>query len=466
MNPFFRQLARQMRSLRLHFIEGDQRWGQVRLLTALIVVLCFLAPLPLLQPGVDTSEFASALLDKTLLPPELADAIQPLLELALIYIYPVAWRYWIVAVLACFTAFSTAAYYVADVYELPGLRLAQRYLAASLFGVGYPALVVRNGQVEKAAGGKVGSPAADLSHPMEAIGGPGYLDVKPGSAALLERGSGPVAVVGAGVHFVRRFGRLRQVVDLHEQHRQLAETKAITRDGLPVTVRDIEATFRIRFGRHGPRSEQMPFPFSVGAIKNVAYSRAVGRDSGAPEWQQSVIGAVASRIRNWIASQRLDRLTGPAQEDPRAALQASFRSPQVRDQFARMGVELLLVSAGHFESPANVDEQRAATWSAAWRSQDQITHAQGAALQIEYERLAHAEAEAGLLDLVARVVGEHSRDASPHRLLELLHVEVEQEAQLVSARSLLLKGLPAEHLLDAAPGEEPTRPNEIVDETE
>ncbi len=152
------------------------------------------------------------------------------------------------------------------------------------------------------------------------------------------------------------------------------------------------------------------------------------------DWGDLIMMQLTARLRAWISRRRLDRLTAPIEEDPRAALRAEFDSPSVRAQLARFGAELVRVNIGHIDTPTQVDSQRLENWESFWKSQDKVTLAQGEALQVAYEALGRAEGQADMLKTIAKALEAISPSEAETSQLILLRISQMLETIAASTR--------------------------------
>ena len=381
-----RKLLRPLRYLFSLILEGDETWGNVRALIAVGLLLGLALAGRWLEPFASGERWI----------PELIPWVQRLPILGLIPIERLAdldefvrslfslnaLRYWLAPLAALAFGLTLGTLYLQEVFEFKNFGQAWKYMVAALFGEGYPTLTIQDGKTTL---------KLDEANTLATIGGPGYLEVRPGSAVLLERGVGPTNVYGAGRYFIRRFEMMREILDLREIYRRRAEVEATTKDGISITLRDVEATFRLDTGRQPQRTEVEPYPFSVKAARAAVYGRAVDKSGQIMNWGDLIIMLISARIRTWVGRLRLDRLTAPIEDDPRAALRAEFDGPQARAMLARFGAELVRVNIGHLDTPGQVDSQRLDNWQSFWESHDKVTKAQGEALQVAYEELGRAE---------------------------------------------------------------------------
>jgi hypothetical protein len=139
-------------------------------------------------------------------------------------------RYLVFPLGAMITAFLAGVSYVQNIYNVESHAAATLYLVASFFGIGYPSLKVADGQ-KKIALGKVNR--------LEIIGGPGYIKILPGNVILTERLHNPAGVYSATNIFASRFESIVTTMNLDDQHGDITEVKAVTKDGIAVVVKDI-----------------------------------------------------------------------------------------------------------------------------------------------------------------------------------------------------------------------------------
>ena len=417
-----------MRSVRIFFrwlhyawtliLEGDGNWGIVRL--AIILGLPFFIAVAgrFLEPVNLSGGLWS------LFTPEGQAALE---AFALSFLRLNALRYWLAPLAAVIWGIALGALYIQDAFKLESFSQALGYLMASLFGFGYPTLIVMDGQTVN---------PKDEPNTLQLIGGPGYLEVRPGNVVLLERGAGPTNVYGAGRYFVRRFEATREIFDLREIYRTRDAVEATTKDGIAITLRHVEATFRVNTGRQPQRTEIDPYPFSIKAVRAATYGRAVAKDGTVTDWGDLIMSLVASRIAGWISRQRLDRLTAPAEDDPRAAIRAEFERPDFRQLLSRFGAELVRVNIGHIDTPGPVDSQRIDNWQSFWQRQDRLALAQGQAVQLAYEELGRAEGQAEMLRTIAQALDAVSPGEAPSEAerSRLVIVRINQMLETMSAR--------------------------------
>lgn len=477
-DPFARaliHLRRQLAYYALHFIEGDHNWGQTRFTVAVVVGLLFVLASRLFE-RIDHQPVFNWVIDTLLLRELLPERLISLLGLFASFFSLQVLRHALPPLLGILLALYAGAIYLRDLLELPNLQQASRHLTATLFGSGYPRLTINEGKAF------VANPD---TNPMLKIGGPGFVDVKIGNAALFERVVGPSAVLGAGTHFVRRFETLREAYDLREVERSKNDVKLMTKDGLPIVVNEMRVRFRIRARQ--VRTEANPYPVMTGAIRRAAYSRKVSAN-GLENWADMVTGAVRGTIGDWISRRRMDELIPPPrdgnQPEPpavtpyRQALHDLFLQKGTRQKFADMGAEIIWVSVGHIRPDPDVDPdlkpeadptgrdrihgQLIDTWksSHAALAQDEIVDAKAYARWLS--DTARAEAETELILALTRGLREARQEGLPlddvlaGRLIDYVAgvprrpSEAEQVKKALVALGLLQGGPPGEtNLLSA-----------------
>ncbi len=319
-----------------------------------------------------------------------------------------------------------ASNYVRDLFELPDLGTGRRYLMASMFGLDYPKINIKGGGYEVSEKSEPGLGQAHKAetNPIPKIGGPGFVGIAPGNVALFERYGKPSRVAGAGKHFISRFETLRGVFDLRDQFRTKDEVKAVTKDGIPVTVRNVQVSFRIRTGsRRSERKREETYPFSAAAIRRITYSRTAG-PKGPSAWTDGAVGAVVGMVRGYISRNRLDDLISrgdpeddseqnadapkgpplPANKpaDPRDRIKDEINSQSSYIRFAEMGIEFLWVSLGHIETPQDILDKRIGAWQAKWQREERVTIERGKADGLRLMELARGRARKEFIEKILR----------------------------------------------------------------
>ncbi len=370
---------------------GDRSWGSVRMLVVLFLAAGFM--------------FVSGMIFER-------DALWATVEILQSEASPLWWvpspflvllsflftwqslRYLVAPIAAVVGALIWGARYVQDIYELKSYSLAWRYLLASLFAMNYPRLVISEGKRKLKPGEE---------NLLDIIGGPGIVIVRPGNVVLFERLNNPSSVRAEGVHFVSRFETIKEISSLEDQHDVIEEMQALTKDGIIVTVREVHYRYRLWSSRRlsGPagRSPNVPYPYSVQAVRNMAYNRAV-RPTGWATWPETVKLMFESEIKNYIRGNKIDKVTAPrgTDLDPRGDIHQLYNRPGFRERFKGIGAELLWYDIGHFEvEDKQIEDQRVDTWGAEWRGDANVLLAYSDAIDKAYREQGRAEAQAEML---------------------------------------------------------------------
>ena len=354
-------------------------------------------------------------------------------------------RHMIIPVAAFLGALLASAFYVQDVYELPSFRLGLQYIVASFLGFWYPRLTISDGERQIPEG------TVNL---IDTIGGPGIVRVQPGNVVLFESLRAPSRVVANSTSFVSRFETIREIVSLDDQHGFIKEASAKTKDGIEMIVRDVHYRYRLRTGRragdHQQREAQDPYPFSVQAVKAMAYNRSV-RTTGLTSWHTTVRLAVDSAITDYIKAHHFDHLTAPsAGDDPRAEIAKRMMGQGIRSRLRGVGAELLWFDIGHFDVATReleekkietirdlIEAQRVDTWSARWDGEAIVVRSQGESRRLVYQDMGHAEGQADLLISIMQSLNDANpddvQDNPAQRLRDLRAIVWTSVAQILDA---------------------------------
>jgi hypothetical protein len=332
-------------------------------------------------------------------------ALIPVLLLRFINFLIYGFRHMIIPVAVFIGMLFASAAYVQDVYELPSFRLGLKYIQAAFLGIDYPRLTIAEGKRQIAKG--------DVNL-IDTIGGPGYVNIRPGNVVLFESLRLPSSVRANTVNFITRFETIKEIVSLEDQHGFIEQVAAKTKDGIEVVVRDIHYRYRLRtgrrFGDHERRKAVDPYPYSVQAVKDMAYSRTVSSD-GVSSWHMAVGGAINGGIIDFIKSHKFNHLTSPNYEDddPRDEI-SNAMNQRIRLGLRNVGAELLWFDAGHFDvsdrMKTAIEDQRADTWSARWDGDAMVVRSYGEARRIAYNDIGRAEGQADMLLSIIQALDE------------------------------------------------------------
>lgn len=390
---WFRRRVRQLRRFFEGFLVGDRAWGAARLLIIVLVFLLFLFLVSFLWERAALQNWVDRLKSLPFL-----EYIPQTFFLFLVSLFHLSsLRYLLIPLSALILAILVGARYVQDIYELKSYRVALQYLIASMFGVFYPILVIEDGK-------RLIRPGEENS--LDVIGGPGYVVIRPGSVVLFEHLDNPSNVRAEGTHFISRFETIKEIASLQDQHGYIDRLAAVTKDGVVVAAKDIHYRYRLyasrKLGSDSNRSPRVPYPYSVQAVRNMAYNRVVRQDGLTP-WADAVRILFEGEIQQYIRQNQVDQVTAPrrADADPRLDIRRMYQSPGFRERFRRAGAELLWCGIGHFEveNPV-VNDQRIATWQAGWRGDARLVRAYSEGIEQAYKELGRAQAQAEILNSI------------------------------------------------------------------
>ncbi len=198
---------------------------------------------------------------------------------------------------------KVAAIYLSDIFEKDE-KVALKFIQQATFGGFYHTIHIRAGKIA----------GEDEESPIVQIGGPGYVIAELDSAVVFEKPDGTTRVIGPtqkerrGKVLIQGFERIRQGVDL----RDVVEKVDITtrsRDGIPVTARDVQYRYSVYRGPQPVKSPQSPYPFDENAVLSLVYgaTRPVKQDTELggtfresptrkPDWLEPLPGKIAGQI--------------------------------------------------------------------------------------------------------------------------------------------------------------------------
>ena len=285
---------------------------------------------------------------------QLVFPLNVMLDLVTSLLAPAVLLHLLPVVAASWLALRLASHYLADLFELDSPSIAERYLLASIAGLGYDTLHVSQADIS----------LLNQASPLLRIGGPAYLQVHLGHAVVMETAAGLPRVYGPEQkRFVEGFERLRDVIDLRDQLRELKQVRAVTADGMEVIASDVQMMFRV-FGGGQERSLEAPYPYTEGAIRRLVYGRTVG-PGGTGNWTEELTDLAVAEIRSFVGDLTLEAFlalqpeadqSSTGAEDarrtfhiPRHKLTERFHTSQAKQRLQEHGLELDWVGVGTWE---------------------------------------------------------------------------------------------------------------------
>ena len=226
-------------------------------------------------------------------------------------------------------AYRVAAIYLADIFELRDVHIAERFIRQSAFASQYDVIEIKNGEVSQ----------KDLKSPIFLIGGPGKVRVYLENAALFEKIGGTPHVIEPttpkssseskqksdnqswiarmgktfgslsrlersgttshqdGARMLKSFERYRSVIDLRDQVAEIS-VEGRTRDGIAIQAKNMRLIFSVR--RDGQQATlEKPYPFNHDAIETLVY------DSSRESWTDAMAAQIKRELGKFIARHTL-----------------------------------------------------------------------------------------------------------------------------------------------------------------
>ncbi len=300
---------------------------------------------------------------------------------------PEVFRFVLVISFSFWLTSRVAAIYLADIFELPDLGTAVRFIRQAAFVTNFRnlnRLVIKEAQV----------PAMFENSPIYQIGGPGLVLANLENVALFEKVDGTpeiVAPTGRPV-LIEGFERLRKIIDLRDQFIENEEVAGRTKDGIQVTAKGIrfsfsvmrDKEFRIEKDAYGEEKLQQPLSFIEDAIYKLVYEK--------PNLSFAEIGSdeVKSAIREFISNNTLSQFLADSRDEANAPTSRSidptlpFSQAETvykdrekinqelittfRDSEASM-IDLHWISVGTWVPPAEIPQKHREAWQRRLKSE-------------------------------------------------------------------------------------------------
>jgi len=247
------------------------------------------------------------------------------------------------AVLALILIPLLASRFMRALYTIGSLSEAHTCLHRSVFDLaGFkPFLLIKEGHI-----------ASGEDSLLARLGGPGNLVIYNDSAVVLEQSGRLTRVCGPGLHSLRHFEKVWEVIDLQPQ-RWVYKVEAMTKEGIPVAC-NADITFKIDGGGQSPTGK-MPYPFTRDAVFKAATSTWI-REPEREDWKVKwpalvVVGHTEGTLRSIISGYRLDWLIAPpspGSTPPRQAIRDELEK-KLRESVGNVGAEIVKVELGEIE---------------------------------------------------------------------------------------------------------------------
>lgn len=211
-----------------------------------------------------------------------------------IFLNPVVIRHLMAICVPYIFMHRVAAVYLADIFEKDE-KVALAFIRQAAFAGPYNSIRIRQGKVA----------AEDQASPMIQFGGPGYVIVELDSAVVVEKPDGSARVIGPSNtatkdNILTGFERIRQGLDLRDIL-QKQEVTARSRDGIPVSARDVQYSYSIFRGYNPLKTPKSPYPYDPNAALNLVYGASRPVKFGEPpartqDWLEPLPGKTLGQV--------------------------------------------------------------------------------------------------------------------------------------------------------------------------
>lgn len=203
-----------------------------------------------------------------------------------------------------FLVLNFAGIFLDDIFELNDLKTSRSFITQAAFTLPpFRTLHIENGAVRK----------GDERSPIFKIGGPGRVSVSLENVAVFEKVNGEPDIIGPtrGDQFYSRnldgFERLRNIIEISEQTMEIEDLTARTKDGLPITVRNIRLLFSVQ---RNPVAERMSsenlatrsYSYTNSAILALTYDQFPG------DWKSAIRSLVNGELLLFISRHTLGEI--------------------------------------------------------------------------------------------------------------------------------------------------------------
>ena len=199
---------------------------------------------------------------------------------------------------------KNAETFLRDFYALPDSVNTRDLTGLRIFGrAPMPSLLSKMGKFPllKVKDGKIG----EEENWQSIIGGPTKLQIEPGNAVYLERGSQFSRVVGQGSAFIEHNERIKAVVNVGPQSKTFDLT-AWTKDGIRIKLH-AKGEYFLGSLERTPQNENVLIPFDAEAVQQAVEATLKGGKEG-HEWIEGAVGKTKGILNSYIADKELEAI--------------------------------------------------------------------------------------------------------------------------------------------------------------
>lgn len=396
-------------------LECDPKWAYRRRIISIIGLILFIWISNLffgLNNAFDWAEKLQQLI------PSFMSFPAWLIALPLVLFLPMGGLGFLVVPIAifCLVIYSSARY-VQEIYQFKTVNEGVSYIFAALYGYKYPSKkidILVTDEEEKDGNWLAGGI------------GPGYLDIRPGNAILLERLEHPSRILSTGKHYLKRYEKIREVFDTKDLVAMIPQLEAITRDRVIVKINEFHIWYQISASMKDELSFNKNIStrsqFSVEAIRSLSYNGLISND-GKVSWEELVIGKCVKILMDFISEYTYAELTGIDQNDRLRSIQNIFTTSKVKKAFLEIGTRIirhdyieLHISEEYEEDP------RYKKWEQKWREYTEKTRVEGESRKLAFQEFAipeiHAEILRGVVHSMEGLDLEDQSDENTYYILK------------------------------------------------
>ncbi len=223
-------------------------------------------------------------------PPEVDEFVQELIA-------PDNIRHCLVVVLALILALQLAVAYLTSFYKIDKLSTSAALILKSMFLISLGKIIIN----EKA---EMSEPEDDNA-PILRVGGPGRVEIAPGSGAVFQSVDGEFRVIGpSGPKSAKilPFEKLYRVIDLRD-HDIVLNIQSRTRDGKFGTLKDVKFSFSV-FRGHQAAQPTDPYAYDSNALINLVRNYWLEG-----EYQSFAQGLIESDLRQFVTTRTLSDIS-------------------------------------------------------------------------------------------------------------------------------------------------------------
>ena len=320
--------------------------------------------------------------------------------------------------------FTTAGAFLKIFFDLPSSINISQIISLRVFGrpplplplslwFKFPTVNVKNGKLDPQENWQM------------QIGGPVKLNIEPGSAVYLERGTRFSRVAGQGGTFLELYETVKTVISTGPQSEDFSLT-AWTREGIRVNLK-ARGEYFLGSATRNKGEENLLFPYDPASARSAVEQTLLSGKEG-HEWIKSALGKTIGALSEYISSRYLEEIFIANNNNEQLLSTATMNdlALKINGSLQKSGVLFSHLQIIDVELPEQVNQQRIRIWETNQKTHATVTESEVKAYQLRSQKKALAEMLRDLVFTLANGMERTDSNKFTEKLLSSIYAVINQ----------------------------------------